>query len=96
MNLESIIYWALESCPLTNIQVKPLPNQRITIIGLSAMAAELYSLHMKSSKELHLSSITEVDDNPFDRTRGVIMPVRESRKFDKTGRTQAKKKKKRI
>jgi hypothetical protein len=53
----------------------------------------VYATH-EVKQEAQLSSITEADDNPFDRTRGVIIPVRESRKFDKTGRTQAKKKRK--
>ena len=53
----------------------------------------VYATH-ELKLESQLSSITEADTNPFDRSRGVIMPVRENRKFDRSGRTQAKKKRK--
>ena len=47
---------------------------------------------MKQSQEVELDTLTEPRDNPFKFKSGRSMKRRESRKIDRTGKTQRKRK----
>jgi len=46
-------------------------------------------------QEAHLGTLVEPDIDPFDREKNIFESVRERRKYDRTGKTQLKKKRKR-
>ena len=45
-------------------------------------------------QEPHLTTLVDADTDPFDREKNIIESVRERRKYDRTGKTQLKKKRK--
>ena len=45
-------------------------------------------------QEAHLTTLVDPDTDPFDRDKNVIESVRERRKYDSTGKTQLKRKRK--
>lgn len=45
-------------------------------------------------QEPHLTTLIDPDTDPYDRNKNIIESVREGRKFDRTGKTQLKKKSK--
>ena len=48
----------------------------------------------EAKQEPHLTTLIDPDTDPFDRDKNVIESVRERRKYDSTGKTQLKKKRK--
>ena len=42
----------------------------------------------------HLTTLIDPDTDPFDRDKNIVESVRERRKYDRTGKTQLKKKRK--
>ena len=45
-------------------------------------------------QEPHLTTVVDPDTDPFDRDKNIIESIRERRKYDSTGKTQLKKKRK--
>ena len=45
-------------------------------------------------QEPSITTLVDADTDPFDRDKNIIESVRERRKFDSTGKTQLKKKRK--
>jgi len=46
----------------------------------------------EAKQEVELTSLTEPGDNPFKFGKGKVLSAGESRKFDRTGKTQRKRK----
>ena len=44
--------------------------------------------------EPHLTTLVDPDTDPFDRDKNILESVKERKKFDSTGKTQLKKKRK--
>ena len=47
-------------------------------------------------QEAHSMTLVDPDTDPFDRDKNILEPLRERRKFDSTGKTQLKKKRKQL
>ena len=92
--LVSIPYWALGLFPLTKLQVnhcqKPADHDKwLECLGCGTVYAKY-----EVKQEPHLTTLIDPDTDPFDRDKNIIESVRERRKFDRTGKTQLKKKRK--
>ena len=90
----SIRCWALELFPLTKKRVnqcqKPADHDKwLECLGCGTVYAKY-----EVKQEPPLTTLIDPDTDPFDRDKNIIESVRERRKFDRTGKTQLKKKRK--
>ena len=64
------------------------------ISGLECLGYGTVYAKYEVKQEPHLTTLIDPDTDPFDRDKNIIESVRERRKFDRTGKTQLKKKRK--
>ena len=68
---------------------KPMPKP---VVGMSGLRTVYAKYEVK--QEPRVTTLIDPDTDPFDRDKNIIESVRERRKFDSTGKTQLKKKRK--
>ena len=79
--------------PLDKTTGKPMPKPADYDSWLECMGCGTVYAKYEVKQEAEVTTLIEPDANPFDRSQGVFEPVRESRKYDRTGKSQIKRKK---
>ena len=90
----SIPYWALELFPLTKLQVNQCQKLADYDKWLECLGCGTVYAKYEVKQEPSITTLIDADIDPFDRDKNIIESVRERRKFDSTGKTQSKKKRK--
>ena len=82
--------------PLDKETGKPMPKAADHDKWLKCLGCGTVYAKYEVKQEPHLTTLIDPDTDPFDRDKNIIESVRERRKFDSTGRTQLKKKRKQL
>jgi hypothetical protein len=80
--------------PLDKTTGKPMPKPADHDNWLECLGCGTVYGKYEVKQEAQLTSLVEPDTDPFDRDKNVIESVRERRKYDSTGKTQLKRKRK--
>jgi hypothetical protein len=78
--------------PLDKLTGKPMPKPADHDNWLECLGCGTVYGKYEVKQEAHLTTLVDPDNDPFDRDKNIIEPVRERRKFDSTGMTRLKKK----
>ena len=82
--------------PLDKETGKPVPKPGDHDKWLECLGCGTVYAKYEVKQEPHLTTLVEADTDPFDRDKNIIDSVRERRKFDSTGKSQLKKKRKQL
>ena len=80
--------------PLDKDTGKPMPKAADHDKWLECLGCGTVYAKYEVKQEAHLGTLVDPDTDPFDRDKNIVESVRERRKYDSTGRTQLKRKRK--
>ena len=80
--------------PLDKDTGKPMPKPADHDKWLECLGCGTVYAKYEVKQERPLTTLIDPDTDPFDRDKNIIESVRERRKYDSTGKTQLKKKRK--
>jgi hypothetical protein len=80
--------------PLDKVTGKPMPKPADHDSWLECLGCGTVYAKYEVKQEAHLTTLVDPDTDPFDRDKNIIETVRERRKYDRTGKTQLKRKRK--
>ena len=84
----------LTSTQLDKDTGKPMPKPADHDSWLECLGCGTVYAKYEVKQEAEVTTLIKPDTDPFDRDKNIIESVRERRKFDSTGKTQLKKKRK--
>src|SRR6476619_4357918 len=82
------------SIPINRETGEPMPKPADHYNWLECQGCGTVYAKYEVKQEPHLTTLVDADTDPFDREKNIIESVRERRKYDRTGKTQLKKKRK--
>ena len=80
--------------PLDKDTGKPMPKPSDYDNWCECLGCGTVYAKYEVKQEAHLGTLVDPDTDPFDRDKNIVESVRERRKYDSTGKTQLKKKRK--